>query len=749
MAHRAEALEATVAWGRCFDDLGAPPFWPWAQVIRTVADNRPAEELADLLGEGADDIAQIVPELKPADSRSGAAIGTRPAEIARFRLFEAIAGFLVRASGQRPLVVIIDDLHWADVASLEFLRYLGTNLAKASVVVAATYRTTDASTPPILTRTLADLLRRPALDTIALSGLTSDAVGQMLVEGLGAAPGREVVQAVHGRADGNPYFVVEIMRLLERRGAPPDLPDVLPGEVPDPVRHVVRNRLARLPDGVRALLHLAAVVGRDVELDLLTAAGGLSPADALGFVEAALESGFLKDSSEAVGNYRFSHALVQEALYNELHGLRRVRMHLQVAEALERLHGASGNRVIAIAHHFNEAVAVDGPDRAFAYAVRAAEVAWSALAYEDAITHLRCALELLARTPPGPERVGRELGIQLRLAGWTSMAKGWTAAAMGDVWQRATELCRDTDQTPQLLASLWGLFVWSVMSGEIRTTRQMVDQMTDLGRASEDATALMLGEFATGYLKLHLGQIPAAFEPLHRAVTLSQDLDDRALIETLTVHPAVVSLSGLTVASSLAGDREQAERWRKETLVAIDRVDHPFSHVVGLVLIGAADSLWRDVDRVLAGTEEAGALATELGYHHYELQARVLHGSAIAQRDDPFAGMAMMEHALSAIENDGTQSLRPFLLALLAGVRRQCGRPKDALAAVDEAVRIAELTHERFSLAELYRLRGELILEIGPDRRDEGATWLRRAVELAESQGAGLLARRAAASLAS
>jgi len=276
----------------------------------------------------------------------------------------------------------------------------------------------------------------------------------------------------------------------------------------------------------------------------------------------------------------------------------------------------------------------------------------------------------------------------------------------------------------------------------------MTDRMTELGRTSGDAAAMMVSTFATGYLRFHEGEIRTSFEPLEEAVRLSQDLDDQSMIEAFHVHPGVLSLSCLAVGWSLAGDQGHAERWREETLSFVDRLDHPFSQVVGLVNIGMADCLWRDVERLLCGAETAVALATQLGYHHYELFARVLYGSAIAQQGRPETGIAEMEQALAAIYDDGWLLQRPFFLTRLAEARQQCGRLDSALVAVDEAVRVAEVTEERFSLAELYRLRGELMLEVHPERREEALQWLRRAVEVGESQGARLLERRAAASLA-
>ncbi|MGR7024821.1 BTAD domain-containing putative transcriptional regulator [Geodermatophilus sp. URMC 62] len=362
----------SVAEGRCADDGGAPPLWPWTQVL---------EQL------GQDPAA-------PAD-------GGADADAARFRLFQDLRARLVAATAARPALVVLEDLQGADTTSVQLLGLLARHLPRVPLLVLVTVRSVGEDLPAAVADGLARLAREPAVTTLVLDGLAAGDVARLLTA-QGAPPA--LADAVHDRTAGNPFFVVELSRWV-RGGGDPDRV-----AVPPSVGEVLRTRLARLPESTRPVLELAALAGREVTLDLLEAAG--EPAEtALGALDAAVAAGLLTPGG-APWSWRFCHALVQEVLTGDLPALRRARLHARLAAALEQR--APGGRaddalVERLAHHAVAAAPVTGPGPALRWSRAAAEVARARLADGEAAAHTRRALRLVDPALPGAARTRHDL----------------------------------------------------------------------------------------------------------------------------------------------------------------------------------------------------------------------------------------------------------------------------------------------------------------------------------------------------
>ncbi|HEV8166952.1 MAG TPA: AAA family ATPase, partial [Actinomycetota bacterium] len=233
---------------------GAPPFWPWVQVVRSVAEQLDDAELRQALGAGAAYVAQVAPELH------GRAEGPAPArldgEAARFRAYDAVAHFLARAAARRPLLLVLADLHWADLPSLRLLGFVAGALGRTPALVVATYRAGEVRPGQPLAETLARLAREPAVERIALGALTQAEVARLVAGETGAAVPEELSARLHRRTGGNPFLLGELLRL----GAPDGTPaTAAAGEVPATVREVVGERLARLPGEAAEVLTVAAL----------------------------------------------------------------------------------------------------------------------------------------------------------------------------------------------------------------------------------------------------------------------------------------------------------------------------------------------------------------------------------------------------------------------------------------------------------------------------------------------------------
>jgi predicted ATPase len=397
---------ARVLWGRCYEWDGAPAYWPWAQVIRGYVQQCDPERLRAELGSGAAHIAQVVPDVReqlpdvPEPPRM-------EGEQARYRLFDSIATFLRNAAGRQPLLLALDDLHWADTPSLLLLQFVAREMEQAQLLIVGTYRDAEVGRQHPLATTLAELARGHRALRLGLQGLGKEDIARFISLSTGIAPDAALVDAVQRETEGNPFFVSEVVRLLVAEGrlgraAEPASWSI---SIPESVRDVVGRRLGRLSATCNDTLAIASVVGREFSLPLLSRVSGLSTDVILDALEEALRARLITEE-EPAQRYRFTHALVQDTLYAELSAGRRLRLHAAVGQALEQLHTADlAPYYDELAYHFGIAAPVGSAERAIAYAVRAGDRAMAQVAWESAIQHYERALHALDMQPePSPSQ---------------------------------------------------------------------------------------------------------------------------------------------------------------------------------------------------------------------------------------------------------------------------------------------------------------------------------------------------------
>jgi tetratricopeptide (TPR) repeat protein len=436
----ARSLGAGVLWGTCWEGDGAPAFWPWIQALRDHAGRRDPATLRAELGDGAADVARLVPglagrlgELPPSP--------TLEPDQARFRLFDAVAGLLRRAGEAEPLLLVLDDLHWADRSSLALLRFVARELRDARLLVLGTYRDVQLGGSPAA-EPLAKLAGRAR--HLTLGGLGEDDVAELLALTAGRPPGADLAQAVHRRTGGNPLFVREVARLLAAEDRP---------AIPEGVREVLRRRLDGLPAGCAEHLAVAAVLGQEFRLDLLGAVSGRSTEAQLALLDHAVEARLVEPSPGTVAGYRFTHALLREVLYERLPAASRVALHRRAGQAIEERFAADLEpRLAELAHHFRQAAAAGEQRKAVRYATLAGRRALDQLAYAEAATHFERALEALDLEPAGP---AERCELELALAEARMAAGEITAARAG--YQRAAALARGMGAAEPLARAALGL----------------------------------------------------------------------------------------------------------------------------------------------------------------------------------------------------------------------------------------------------------------------------------------------------
>ncbi len=459
--------------GRCYEGEGAPAFWPWVQVIRSYVMERDPALLAGEMGTGAADIAQVVSEIRERLPDLPPPLQMEP-EQARFRLFDSVTTFLKNASRGRPLMLVLDDLHWADKPSLLLLQFLTRELRTTRILVIGTYRDVELGRHHPLARTIADLAREHVAERVSLSGLGYDDVARYIEMTAGITPPKSLVTAVHRETEGNPFFLAEVVRLLASEGRlqRPDQIATWSVTIPQGVREVVGRRLDHLSPECNEVLTVASVVGRDFTLAVLERLLE-KPADRLlELLDEAVQARLVTETPGIGGaRYRFAHALVRETLYEELSAARRLRLHRTIGEVLEVLYAENLERHLdELAYHFFEAGYAGEADKSIDYLVRAGRHSVELLAYEEAAGHFDRALQALELY----EQVDQERRCELLLAlGDAQWRSGEIVKARASC-QTAASIARPLGRTDLIARAALGFAIGM-----------------EFGRVDEEAVALL------------------------------------------------------------------------------------------------------------------------------------------------------------------------------------------------------------------------------------------------------------------
>jgi class 3 adenylate cyclase len=397
LATYARVRGAQVLWGRCYEGEGAPAYWPWVQIIRSFVHDRDPQQLISTMGTGAADIAQVVSEVRERLPGLPAPPALEP-EQARFRLFDSITSFLQNASISQPLVLVLDDLHWADKPSLLLMQFFAREARGARVLVVGTYRDVELGRQHPLSQMLGELAREQLVARILLRGLAIEDIGRFVEMTSGRPAGDALVDALYAETEGNPFFVNEIVRLLVSEGRLESSPAAHElGIIPQSVREVVGRRLDMLSEPCNEALGIASVIGREFALDLLEAVVDAGPDALMDLMDEAVASRVLVEMPGPSARYQFPHHLVRQTLYEELTATRRARLHRRIGEALEELHGGrTHGHLPELAHHFGEAARAGSDiDKAVDYGRRAGDRAMELIAYEEAVEHYQRVLAIL------------------------------------------------------------------------------------------------------------------------------------------------------------------------------------------------------------------------------------------------------------------------------------------------------------------------------------------------------------------
>ncbi len=595
VAARARASGTVVAVGQTDEASDNTPYWPWGQVFRN---------LPGISREG------------PVGVVTGTGVASAEAStLTQAALHEAVARLLVeeaRASG--PLLVVLEDLHWADEASLGLLSVVAEHALDVPLLLVCTYRVEDAEPAGAFGAMLARLARTQVTERLRLTGLSHETARELLADRLGWQPDEAMAARAAARTAGNPFFLQELARLVRDSSDP----TLAWSEIPETVHDVLNHRLSRLPVEARRLLDVAAVVGRDCELGLLETVSGLPPEDVDLGLAASVQSGLATETGSPLPVLHFQHALIREALYAQLGARARMRLHAAVGAAMD---GRPGVDVDDRAYQLMAGGDLVEPGLVIAATLEAVDRAMTQLVFDHADELIGRALAVLERLDAGARRDGLELALQTRRGTVVMTQLGFAAPDAEAALERALELALRMEPGPDVFAAVYRRYLWLLMAGDFAAVQRLADVI--LAHAEDAPTAesrdrfALLGRLARGSVLWCLGEAEPAVEELEHALRLAEGAGVGLLVMTFG-DPAVRIRMFLCHALAVAGRRDDA------SIVADEMVRR--AH-----LSGPAD--------------ESDALATRgMMYAAFDEPARAHEDGIEGRRLGRLAGATLLEH---------------------------------------------------------------------------------------------------------
>jgi predicted ATPase len=725
----------------------------------------PGANLLGHLGKAVVEKAGWMDQLDGLAKRKGGA--GEPATEQR-RIFEQYTAFLQNLSTKTPLILFLDDLHWADGASLGLLFQLGRHLEASRILILGTFRPNDVALGRDgerhpLELVVNELTRYHGDVSLDLDSI-SEAVSRQFVDSLlDAEPndlGEAFRQALFQQTGGNALFTVELIQAMKERG---DLvragngrwregPSLDWNALPARVEGVIAERIARLGEALKQLLVAGSVEGEQFTAEVIARVQTMSEREAIRALSDHLQKqhrlvsalGLAQLGGVRLSHYRFRHVLFQRYVYHSLDEAERAYLHEAVGNELERLYGAQTEEIaVELARHFEQAGLTA---KAVGYLQQAGHRAVRLSANQEALAHFYRGLALLETLPETAERARQELALQIALFAPLAGAKGYGAPELGKAYARAQELSEQVGEPGQVFLVLYGLWGHNFVKGDMRTARELSTQCLALAEKTQARALLMEAHRMMDETSFYSGELIAARQHLERTISLYDPQLHRAHATVYGQDPGVASRShGASILWHL-GYPDQARRMGQEALALGEASSHPFSLAFALCLIAMLHQSCGDGRRVEELAEAAIRLSTEQGFVIWLALATALLGWALANRGQSRAGIAHMRQGLADNKAININLHETYFLALLAEAYGQVGQPAPGLALLAEALALMDKSGLRHYEAELYRLKGELLRMQGEEPAAVEANF-RRALDIARRQAVKSLELRAATSL--
>jgi predicted ATPase len=657
------------------------------------------------------------------------------------RTLDAIKRIVLRESLRQPSAVVFEDLHWVDEQTQALLDLLANSIVNSRVLLLFNYRPEYRH----------NWTNKSYYAQLGLDPLGGENAASLLTGLIGETKEVEPLkQVIIERSGGNPFFIEEMVQTLfdagalVRNGALKVTRSLSQLRLPPTVQGILAARIDRQPTEHKQLLQTLAVIGREARLGLIrkvVPTGELQLRERLAELQ---ETEFIYEQPAFPDpEYVFKHALTQEVAYNSLLIERRKILHERVGQALESMFADQlDDHLVELAHHYSH---TDNVSKAVEYLGRAGQQALQRSAHLQAIDSLSAAVALVQKLPDTPERIQRELFLQLALGPALMTVNGWAAPDVEQAYTRARVLCDHLGDPPEAFPALAGLFYLYLLRAELRTAHELAERMMGRAKSAQDPALLVIAHVALGQVSFHLSELLLAREHLEAAVSIYRR-EHHAAFARLGTDIGVPALSFLARTLWLLGYPEQAYQRANEALALARGLSHPPSVAFATQFIGVLHQYQGDAAAVKETSERVTALSLEHGLTFWLAVAHNMHGWATAMHQHERAIIEMQE-GWAAFRATGTQLDQPYWACLRAEVYRAAGRISDAQTALSEALVATHGHEDRHYEAEVHRVKGEFLLRQSDSNLVQAKNCFELAIEIARKQGAKSWELRAATSL--
>ena len=662
----------------------------------------------------------------------------------RQRTLEALTAQLLELVRRQPVLMIFEDAHWADPTSLEVLGRTVARIKTLPALLIVTFR--PEFTAPWAGQSHVTSVTLNRLGEAEAAGIIAGLVGS---KNLPADVLAEIVE----RTDGIPLFVEEVTKAVleaESEGAARRTISAVPSPalaVPASLHASLMARLDRLGPA-KEVAQIGSAIGREFSHILLASVARKSDAELGSALELLVRSGLLSRlGMPPQASYLFKHALVQDAAYDTLLREQRRALHARIARALEeRFPDRAATEPEVLAYHFSEAGLLPA---AIGYWQAAGKRATGRAGMVEAVAYFDKALALLRTLPETPERDQQELMLLIGRGLPLTAIRSYAAPDVGDNYRAAHALCKRIGTSPKIFAVLQGLYRFYLVSAELHTVLDTTTQLLDIAEKSGDQNLLMEAHQALAHTRGYRGELQAAQEHFDKCMALLDPERFRGRMHLYSTDTATSALSLGAQIAWLRGYPDRCDTITKQGIARARAVDHPFTLASMLGSASVHSEIRGDINMTRQLAEECVALARQRDFPYWLACGRMMRGLALAKQGEPAEGIAELREGLAGWSKTGAHIYVPYYTCCLAEAYRAAGQPANGLGPLTEIIAFVERSGEGWWQPELYRMKGELLLEAGQVDED-GANpehYFRKAFELAEHQGGRSLALRAIMSL--
>jgi tetratricopeptide (TPR) repeat protein len=762
--------------GHCSEHEEAVAYLPFVEILENFIDRASnADTVRAALGEQASELARLLPKLRMLLPELPPPLDLPPAQ-ARRHLFNCFLDFIAWIAAHQPSLMILEDLHSADDSTLSLLDHLTRRLSELPLMVIGTYRDAELNVAASLAETLESLIRGRLANRIALKGLPRDEVGTMLTSMSGKPAPAAIVAEFLAETEGNPFFVEELFRHLEEENRLYESSGQFRAELkfgeldaPYSVRLVVGRRVDRLSPPTRRMLASAATMGRVFNFEMLRAACGGGPDSLLDCIEEAERSGLIVSVEENYHlRFRFSHELIRQAVIGSLSAPRRRRLHLKIADAIERTCRAESgsadadlidNHVAELAHHYSRG---GNPGKAAEYCLRAVRQLAYVGSNAEALAQFESGLKLLQQLSDDDLRAKLELDFRIAMTDVLGDSKGYASPEAERSMVRAMELGqRQGVYWKKTWLALYGVLFVYLTRPDVPKACEIAEKLIVLAEQQDSIDHVADANIYLAYARMYSGDFQDADRLLERGWSLLESsvnpvdaptpqrvgrlLQSRELLWQEGTPQNNRGVSALNLWFLGCPDRAR-ERISVATDIALSGIKTMLADVHGFAAY--LYDLLREPDRMRASAQARLTLATESGYTSGLALSEIYLGYAGALAGDLEGGLARMKHHLSRLRASGFEAGASYSLALIAVVLGRMARFDEALRAIDESFPIIERTGQRNYEAEVHRLRGELLLAQDKSNSARAEQSFRTAIDISLKQRAKSWELRATTTLA-